>query len=96
MARILTGDIVAFLPGPGLLTLPNSAVVTCPGKYTVPAKGKYRFMPYDGEAVSFTVAARPADNAKVTTHELGEAPAPAEPEATEPDAGDASGKGTGE
>ena len=83
MARILTGDNVAFPAGPGLLTLPNSAVVTCPGKYTVPAKGKYRFMPYadDAAPVSFTVAARPADNAKVNTHELGEAPAAAEPEA---------------
>lgn len=75
MARILTGDNVTFPAGPGLLTLPNSAVVTCPGKYTVNAKGKHRFMPYTGDAVSFTVASRPKDTAKVTTHELGEAPA---------------------
>lgn len=89
MGRILTGDNVAFPAGPGLLTLPNSAVVTCPGKYTVPAKGKYRFMPYDGDAVSFTVATRPAGNAKVTRHELGEAPT-AEP------ADDVDDKGTGD
>jgi hypothetical protein len=76
MARILTGDNVAFPAGPGLLTLPNSAVVTCPGKYTVPVKGKYRFMPYTGDAVSFTVSARSADNAKVSTHELGTKPEP--------------------
>lgn len=91
MARkILTGDVVVFRAGPGLLTLANSAVVTCPGRYTLPAaKGKYRFMPYaDGAAaVSFTVSARPAGNAEVTTHELGEAPAPAEPETGAADEG---------
>lgn len=95
MARILTGDNVAFPAGPGLLTLPNSAVVTCPGKYTVPTKGKYRFMPYDGDAVSFTVSARSADNAKVSTHELGEKPAPAPADDDQAPAGDDE-KGAGE
>lgn len=78
MARILTGDVVEFPAGPGLLTLPNSAVVTCPGKYTVPVKGKYRFMPYAAGvgAESFTVSARPRGKAEVTRHEIGEAPAP--------------------
>jgi hypothetical protein len=77
MARILTGDIVAFPAGPGLLTLPNDAVVTCPGKYTVPAKGKYRFTPYAAGVgpESFTVYVRPRDKAAVTRHEIGEAPA---------------------
>lgn len=76
MARILTGDNVAFPAGPGLLTLPNNAVVTCPGKYTVMAKGKYHFAPYTGDAVYFAVATRPASNAKVNTHELGDKPEP--------------------
>lgn len=84
--KIYAGDVVRFLPGPGLLTLPNSAVVTCPGKYTLPAKGKYRFVPYAGAAVSFTVAIRPKGRAEINTHELGEAPAPTDPEAG--DAGD--------
>lgn len=85
--RILTGDVATFPAGPGLLTLPNGAAVTCPGKYTLATKGKYRFMPYTGSPVSFTVATRPKDDAKVTTHELGEAPA-TEAEDDQADAGD--------
>lgn len=72
--KIYTGDIVRFLPGPGILMLPNGSAVTCPGKYTLNAKGKHEFRAYAGDVETFTVADAPASRrGKVTTHEIGTA-----------------------